>query len=59
MRDRNGKRPQPQLSWPYARQSPRVASHEKSVDAEADHQQAGTDLDLALPEDEADQQRAK
>ncbi len=49
MRDGNGERPQGQLRRANPCQSPWMTLLDQPEDAESDHQQAGADLDLALP----------
>ena len=57
MRDRYGKRPEPQLRRSYPRQHSRMTPFDEPEDTEPNDQEARTDLDLSVPLDEGDQQR--
>ena len=56
MRDGDRKGPQPQLRRWYPCERPWMASAGKPEDAEGDDKQAGTELDLALPFNNGDEQ---
>src|SRR5262249_62254084 len=55
MSNRNGERPKPQLRRRYPRQRPRMTPVDNLKKAEPDDQQTGTDLNLLLPFNTAQQ----